>query len=167
MGLGPGLHIRQAQSLVMSQQLQQAIKLLALSNMELEAVIAEEMAKNPLLEARPGEAGQGEGVVIREDGRPMYDGALIAVFGIATSARENRGRAKAGLCSLIFWRRLEVLQDLAEGIEDEDTQQFLRNIGCTLAQGYLFARPLTAEAAERVVCAAPGEALAAVAMDAA
>jgi RNA polymerase sigma-54 factor len=67
MGLGPGLQIRQAQTLVMSQQLQQAIKLLALSNMELEAVIAEELAKNPLLEARPGEGGPAEGVVVRED----------------------------------------------------------------------------------------------------
>ena len=67
MGLGPGLHIRQAQTLVMSQQLQQAIKLLALSNMELEAVIAEELAKNPLLEARPGEGGPAESVVVRED----------------------------------------------------------------------------------------------------
>jgi len=67
MGLGPGLHIRQAQTLVMSQQLQQAIKLLALSNMELEAVIAEEVAKNPLLEARPGEGGSSENVVVRED----------------------------------------------------------------------------------------------------
>ena len=34
MALGPGLHIRQAQTLVMSQQLQQAIKLLALSGGE-------------------------------------------------------------------------------------------------------------------------------------
>jgi EAL domain-containing protein (putative c-di-GMP-specific phosphodiesterase class I)/CheY-like chemotaxis protein/GGDEF domain-containing protein len=33
----------------------------------------------------------------------------------------------------------------AEGIEDEETQVFLRNIGCTLAQGYLFARPLAGE----------------------
>jgi EAL domain-containing protein (putative c-di-GMP-specific phosphodiesterase class I)/GGDEF domain-containing protein/ActR/RegA family two-component response regulator len=33
----------------------------------------------------------------------------------------------------------------AEGIEDEETQTFLRNIGCTLAQGYLFARPLNGE----------------------
>ncbi len=67
MGLGPGLHIRQTQTLVMSQQLQQAIKLLALSNLELESVIAEELAKNPLLEVRPGEGGASEGVVVRED----------------------------------------------------------------------------------------------------
>ena len=67
MGLGPGLHIRQAQTLVMSQQLQQAIKLLALSNLELESVIAEELAKNPLLEVRPGEGGASESVIVRED----------------------------------------------------------------------------------------------------
>ena len=67
MGLGPGLHIRPTQSLVMSQQLQAAIKLLALSNMELDAVIAEEVAKNPLLEVRPGEGGQEGGVVITAD----------------------------------------------------------------------------------------------------
>ena len=67
MALGPGLQIRQAQTLVMSQQLQQAIKLLALSNMELESVIAEELSKNPLLEARPGEGASVEGVIIRED----------------------------------------------------------------------------------------------------
>ncbi len=67
MGLGPGLSIRPTQSLVMSQQLQAAIKLLALSNMELEAVIAEEVAKNPLLEVRPGDGGPESGVVITAD----------------------------------------------------------------------------------------------------
>ena len=36
-------------------------------NLEIEAVIAEELAKNPLLEARPGEGAAGEGVIIRED----------------------------------------------------------------------------------------------------
>jgi RNA polymerase sigma-54 factor len=41
----------------MTPQLQQAIKLLALSNLELEAFIAEELAKNPLLERQL--AGQG------------------------------------------------------------------------------------------------------------
>jgi RNA polymerase sigma-54 factor len=67
MGLGPRIDIRVSQQLVMSQQLQQAIKLLALSNLEIEAVIAEELAKNPLLEAQPGEASTAGDVIIRED----------------------------------------------------------------------------------------------------
>jgi RNA polymerase sigma-54 factor len=50
MGLGPRLDIRQSQSLVLTPQLTQAIKLLQLSNLELEAFIAEELSKNPLLE---------------------------------------------------------------------------------------------------------------------
>ncbi|NJR77682.1 RNA polymerase factor sigma-54 [Sphingomonas corticis] len=50
MSLAPRLDLRQSQSLVMTPQLQQAIKLLALSNLEIEAVIAEEVEKNPLLE---------------------------------------------------------------------------------------------------------------------
>ena len=49
MSLAPRLDLRQSQSLVMTPQLQQAIKLLALSNLELEGVIAEEVEKNPLL----------------------------------------------------------------------------------------------------------------------
>ncbi len=68
MGLGPRLDIRVSQSLVMTQQLQAAIKLLALSNLEIETVIADELAKNPLLEARPAEGGSaGESVIMRED----------------------------------------------------------------------------------------------------
>jgi RNA polymerase sigma-54 factor len=55
MGLGPRLDLRQSQSLVMTPQLQQAIKLLALSNLEIEAFIAEELDKNPLLEAGSAE----------------------------------------------------------------------------------------------------------------
>ena len=60
MGLGPRLDLRQSQSLVMTPQLQQAIKLLALSNMEIESFIAEELEKNPLLEAG-GEEERGAG----------------------------------------------------------------------------------------------------------
>ena len=55
MGLGPSLSIRQTQALVLTPQLQQAIKLLQLSNLELEAYIAEELSKNPLLETPAGE----------------------------------------------------------------------------------------------------------------
>jgi RNA polymerase sigma-54 factor len=86
MGLGPGLHLRQSQSLVMTPQLQQAIKLLALSNLELESFIAEEVSKNPLLESRPGEGG--EGVVVRTDSEtgdtppdPKGSDELIAAMG--------------------------------------------------------------------------------------
>lgn len=51
MALAPRLDLRQSQSLVMTPQLQQAIKLLALSSLEIEAFIAEEVERNPLLDA--------------------------------------------------------------------------------------------------------------------
>ncbi len=51
MVLGPRLDLRQSQSLVMTPQLQQAIRLLALSNLEIESFIAEELDRNPLLES--------------------------------------------------------------------------------------------------------------------
>jgi len=58
MALGPRLDLRQSQSLVMTPQLQQAIKLLTLSNLEVEAFIGEALDANPLLDiAEAGEAG--------------------------------------------------------------------------------------------------------------
>ncbi len=57
MSLAPRLDLRQTQSLVMTPQLQQAIRLLALSNVELEAAIGEELEKNPLLEAERDDTG--------------------------------------------------------------------------------------------------------------
>ncbi|HEX4738759.1 MAG TPA: RNA polymerase factor sigma-54 [Allosphingosinicella sp.] len=60
MSLGPRLDIRQTQSLVMTPQLQQAIRLLALSNLEIEGFIAEEIERNPLLESAAGEAPEPE-----------------------------------------------------------------------------------------------------------
>ena len=50
MALGQRLEIRQGQSLVMTPQLQQAIKLLQLSNVELAEYCEAELEKNPLLE---------------------------------------------------------------------------------------------------------------------
>ncbi|CAN5379457.1 RNA polymerase factor sigma-54 [soil metagenome] len=57
MALGPRLDLRQSQSLVMTPQLQQAIRLLALSNLEIETFLAGELEKNPLLESA-GPAGE-------------------------------------------------------------------------------------------------------------
>lgn len=62
-GLGQRLEMRQGQSLVMTPQLQQAIKLLQLSNVELAEYCEAELEKNPLLErddAAAAIAGEGE-----------------------------------------------------------------------------------------------------------
>jgi RNA polymerase sigma-54 factor len=65
MALAPRLDLRQSQSLVMTPQLQQAIKLLTLSNLELETFISDEVEKNPLLDTgelstESGEANDSE-----------------------------------------------------------------------------------------------------------
>lgn len=52
MAMMPKLELRQGQSLVMTPQLQQAIKLLQMSNLELAEYIEAELEKNPLLERR-------------------------------------------------------------------------------------------------------------------
>ncbi|WP_417595578.1 RNA polymerase factor sigma-54 [Parasphingorhabdus sp.] len=60
MALGPRLDLRQSQSLVMTPQLQQAIKLLTLSNLELETYISDEVEKNPLLDTGEISTESGE-----------------------------------------------------------------------------------------------------------
>ena len=50
MAMGPRLDLRQSQSLVMTPQLRQAIKLLQFSNVEVTAFVEEELERNPLLE---------------------------------------------------------------------------------------------------------------------
>ncbi|MEN5147491.1 RNA polymerase factor sigma-54 [Brevundimonas diminuta] len=55
--IGQRLEVRQGQGLVITPQLQQAIKLLQLSNLELEAFIEGELERNPLLQRDEGEPG--------------------------------------------------------------------------------------------------------------
>lgn len=57
MALSPRLDLRQSQSLVITPQLQQAIKLLQLSAVELSAYVDQELQSNPLLEV--DETGEG------------------------------------------------------------------------------------------------------------
>jgi RNA polymerase sigma-54 factor len=57
MALSPKLALRQTTSLVMTPQLQQAIKLLQLSNQALSEFVETEIAENPLLERESGEGG--------------------------------------------------------------------------------------------------------------
>jgi RNA polymerase sigma-54 factor len=81
MALSPRLEMRQGQSLVMTPQLQQAIKLLQLSNLELAEFIESELERNPLLERAETteEAPQREEsqTLLKEDGPPAEaDGGL-------------------------------------------------------------------------------------------
>ena len=55
--IGQRLEVRQGQGLVITPQLQQAIKLLQLSNLELETFVEGELERNPLLQRDEGETG--------------------------------------------------------------------------------------------------------------
>ncbi len=58
MAMIPKLELRQSQGLVMTPQLQQAIKLLQMSNFELQAFVDAELERNPLLEREESEEQQ-------------------------------------------------------------------------------------------------------------
>src|SRR5579872_1569663 len=77
MALTQRLEFRQSQSLVMTPQLMQAIKLLQLSNLDLSAFVEEELERNPLLE-RASDANEppvaGEPVPERSEFSDSDDG---------------------------------------------------------------------------------------------
>ena len=54
------MNLKQTQSLMMTPQLQQAIKLLTLTHLEMTSVIASEMVENPMLEETGGESTRQE-----------------------------------------------------------------------------------------------------------
>jgi RNA polymerase sigma-54 factor len=92
MGLGPSLSIRQSQQLVLTPQLRQAIQLLQLSNLELDAYLAEELSKNPLLESpsdEPDEEPAGDFVSDEGDSNeaPVDPGADNLIMGEAEDDR--------------------------------------------------------------------------------
>ena len=80
MALSPKLELRQSQSLVMTPQLMQAIKLLQMSNVDLTAYVEAELERNPLLERTEDSAEDRS-----DDGRPGED-----------RGGEDRGSADGG-----------------------------------------------------------------------
>jgi RNA polymerase sigma-54 factor len=98
MALGARLELRQGQSLVITPQLQQAIKLLQLSNIELDAFVEQELEKNPLLvrEDPPADAAEPS-----DDAPPADD---------SYSMTETPGRAETELDA-----RPDDLHDCAPG----------------------------------------------------
>ncbi|WP_421989001.1 RNA polymerase factor sigma-54 [Roseococcus sp.] len=75
MAIGPRLDLRQSQSLVMTPQLRQAIKLLQSSNMEVIAFVEEELERNPLLERDETRT------VVAEPAAPLQDAASAVAAG--------------------------------------------------------------------------------------
>ncbi|MFY9624689.1 MAG: RNA polymerase factor sigma-54 [Rhodoplanes sp.] len=77
MALSQRLQLRQTQSLVMTPQLLQAIKLLQLSHLDLTAYVENEIERNPLLEREAGEeaAGGEPEAVDAVDGQTATDSA--------------------------------------------------------------------------------------------
>ena len=93
--LSAKLELRQTQSLVITPQLQQAIKLLQLSNLELQTFLEHEIEQNPLIEwdERPGDDGangKGETAGTTPDGAgepaaPGSDGAAVETGASSTA----------------------------------------------------------------------------------
>ncbi len=73
MGLTPRLDLRPQQSLTLTPQLMQSIRLLQLSHLELNALIDAELLRNPLLEREEGESGADEPQEHMADPEPLQD----------------------------------------------------------------------------------------------
>ena len=82
MALTQRLEFRQSQSLVMTPQLMQAIKLLQLSNLDLSAFVEDELERNPLLER----ANDGPEAPVA--GEPVPDHATDHTLGQADEAAD-------------------------------------------------------------------------------
>ncbi len=102
MALAARLELRQGQGLVITPQLQQAIKLLQLSNIELEAFVETELEKNPLLQRDerdnepaqdlPVESGSAETVADATAAAEM-DAHHDDVYGDASPGERHSGEA--------------------------------------------------------------------------
>jgi len=100
MALSPQIKLKQGQQLVMTPQLQQAIKLLTLTNLELAAFVEEQLESNPLLERGTGTENRREdrvdAVVTSETGLSELDlNAPSAAAADAIDATERQLDADA------------------------------------------------------------------------
>lgn len=98
MALSAGLHLRQSQSLVITPQLMQSIRLLQFTHVELAQFVEQEVEKNPLLEIVQSDANAAE------DGRAADEaqvaggerGEAVSVFEDIADADSIAGDGRAG-----------------------------------------------------------------------
>ncbi|MBI1251237.1 MAG: RNA polymerase factor sigma-54 [Alphaproteobacteria bacterium] len=111
MALSPRLEQRQGQALVMTPQLQQAIKLLQLSNLELADFIEQELERNPLLERVESEPAQREDAANENDSAPEGASQAEADGGLDVDAEAMHpdlsasDLADAGAAPLTDWSK--------------------------------------------------------------
>jgi c-di-GMP-related signal transduction protein len=79
--------------------------------------------------------------------QPIFssDHRVLGPFAMYVAADAQHAAIAAATISLAHNLRLRVV---AEGVESEGQAAFLRSLGCEAAQGYLYSRPLRAEAVE-------------------
>ena len=92
MAIIPRLDLRQSQTLVMTPQLQQAIKLLQLSNLELNEFVDQELERNPLLERAEEDNAEGDAPGADGSEAPSADRDVsnVGVDALTQSDRDNR-----------------------------------------------------------------------------
>src|SRR6478609_4788367 len=133
MALTQRLEFRQSQSLVMTPQLMQAIKLLQLSNLDLSAFVEEELERNPLLE-RASDGTEppvaGEPVPERaefsdhEDASSSYgDGAAAEPSELTGGAGDGFEPAPEEWLNRDLGSRAEIEQTLDTGLDNVFTEE--------------------------------------------
>jgi RNA polymerase sigma-54 factor len=137
MALSAKLQVRQTQSLVITPQLLQAIRLLQMSGVELERFVAAEVEQNPLLDQADGEAADG-----REPSAPDTAGSEDADSGEGEADSldlfpEQFGSDRGGVSApgthgahfddLGFDQTLVALESLAERLERAIEAAFARS----------------------------------------
>jgi RNA polymerase sigma-54 factor len=136
MALTQRLEFRQSQSLVMTPQLMQAIKLLQLSNLDLSTFVEEELERNPLLERandgpEPPVAGEmaPEGLEFSGDGEGASLNGEDFAAGSAEAAGGNDGfeagfePAQEEWLSRDLGSRAEIEQTLDTGLDNVFTEE--------------------------------------------
>jgi RNA polymerase sigma-54 factor len=108
MSLVQRLDLRQAQTLVMTPQLQQAIKLLQLSNLEIVEFVAQEMQQNPLLE-ESGQTDHDRPLENTEAGQDRVTTVAASDDGPAPADRQAEQFEAGGLD--------EQARDIVDGVE--------------------------------------------------
>jgi RNA polymerase sigma-54 factor len=112
MAMTPRLELRQGQALVMTPQLQQAIKLLQLSNVELQEFVEGELERNPLLEReetgaeakKSDDSGDAQALEFESGVAPAEAALDVSVADIAPDLSANE-LAEAGAAPMQDWSK--------------------------------------------------------------